>query len=114
MCSLATNPRNKPTPNRQIADLEAAVETGDPRAIAAAVAATHAGRAAATAAAADKIAAKRSGLRGLKARRIAIETQEQARTAKARADAAAAKAGRGADGGFLWKVVGVPCVLPVR
>jgi len=114
-CSLDLNEKASPNPlptptfhqpthsthssHRQIAELEAAVDSGDARIITAAVAAAHAGRAAAAADAAAKIAAHRSGLRGLQARRVAIDTQDKARAAKATADAAAARAKRGNGSG---------------
>jgi ABC-type Fe3+/spermidine/putrescine transport system ATPase subunit len=87
----------RPTFARQIAELEAAADSGDARAIVAAVAAAHASRATASADAAAAIAASRSGLRGLRARRVAIAEQARARAAKAAAAAAAARAAGGGE-----------------
>ncbi|GBF89691.1 P-loop containing nucleoside triphosphate hydrolase [Raphidocelis subcapitata] len=94
---LAVDPQGAAL-DRQIADLEAALDSGDAATIAAAVAAANAGRAAAEADAAEAIAYKRSGLRGLRARQAAIETQAKARAAAATAAAAAARAARGGGG----------------
>ncbi|KAI8476740.1 MAG: P-loop containing nucleoside triphosphate hydrolase protein [Monoraphidium minutum] len=85
--------------DRQIAELEGALESGDARVVAAAVAATAAGRASKEADVANAVAAKRSGRRGVAARKAAVGEEARVRAAQAEAAAAAAAAAQGGDGG---------------